>query len=287
MMALEGKAVIVTGAGLGLGRAYAVQAAAHGASVVVNDIDRETVATVVAEIESADGRAVGCNLSVADWDEAARIVRLCKDEFGSVDGLVNNAGIFEPVKPWAQEPEAARRMIDVNVFGTIAVGTHALVEMIDQGSGSIVNTTSVAQMGLSSTAVYSATKGAVSSLTYSWAIDLVGHGIRVNAISPSASTRQTDNSPNPIIPPPPRPVDNAPAVIYLLSDFSAGVTGQVIQRRGDKFIVDSHPQMTAVEVARDTWSLKEFVEHFDPVLRDGIQPVGYPPGAYTMSIRSI
>ena len=104
MMALEGKAVIVTGAGLGLGRAYAVQAAAQGASVVVNDIDRETVAAVVAEIESANGTAVGCNLSVADWDEAAQLVRVCRDEFGSVDGLVNNAGIFEPGAPWAQEP---------------------------------------------------------------------------------------------------------------------------------------------------------------------------------------
>jgi len=283
MKALEGTAVIVTGAGLGLGRAYAVEAAVQGASVLVNDVDPETVATVVAEIESAGGTAVGCNASVADWDEAAHIVRVCRDEFGSVDGLVNNAGIFEPGEPWEQEPDAVRRMIDVNLFGTIAVGTHALVEMIDQGSGSIINTTSVAQMGLSSTAVYSATKGAVSSLTYSWAIDLVGHGIRVNAISPSASTRQTDNSPNPIIPPPPRPVDNAPAVIYLLSDFSVGVTGQVIQRRGDKFIVNAHPRMTAAEVARDTWSLEEFVEHFDPVLRNGIQPVGYPPGAYQMS----
>ena len=274
MSVLDGKAVIVTGAGQGLGRAFALDAAAEGASVVVNDIDGEAAEKVVAEIAEAGGRAVPVVGSVADWNGAGDLVAACLKEYGAVDGLVNNAGVLNLKHPWDESEQSIRHVVEVNLLGALFVGTHAVRAMVDQGSGSIVNITSSAQLGLSTMGTYGATKGALASLTYSWSVDLAGYFIRVNAYAPVARTAMAEMSP--VLPPDmPDPVDNAAIVTYLLSDLSDGITGQVIQRRGNRLVVLAHPRLTDHGAEADAWTVDTVVEQFAPVLRQRQEPVGY------------
>jgi NAD(P)-dependent dehydrogenase (short-subunit alcohol dehydrogenase family) len=274
MGVLDGKAVIVTGAGQGLGRAYALDAAAEGASVVVNDIDAAAAEKVAGEIAGGGGRAVPVVGSVGDWDRAGDLVAVCLKEYGALDGLVNNAGVLNLTRPWDESEMSIRRVVEVNLLGALFVGTHAVRAMMDQGSGSIVNITSSAQLGLSTMGTYGATKGALASLTYSWSVDLGGYFIRVNAYAPVARTAMADMSP--VLPPDiPDPADNAAIVTYLLSDLSDGISGQVIQRRGDRLVVLAHPRLTEHGAEADAWTVDAVVEEFDPVLRQHQEPVGY------------
>lgn len=273
MGVLTGKAVVITGAGAGLGRAYALAAAAQGAGVVVNDVDAEGADEVTGEILAAGGQAVAAAQSVTGWDDSRSVIDSCLRAYGQIDGLVNNAGVLTLSNPWEADELSIRRTVEVNVVGSLFMGTHALEVMVAQGHGSIVNITSSAQLGLPMMAAYSATKGALASLTYSWALDGARYDVRVNAYSPVASTAMTDMSP--VVPPDlPSPEDNAAAVVYLLSDLSHGITGQVIQRRGDRLILMSHPDFTQHTARADAWTLEAIEGLFDPVLRKHLQPVG-------------
>jgi NAD(P)-dependent dehydrogenase (short-subunit alcohol dehydrogenase family) len=272
---LDGKRIIVTGAGDGLGRAYAVYLAAQGARVVVNDVDAARAAAVAGEITAAGGTAAPAGYSVAQWDGAARIVQLCVSEFGAVDGLVNNAGVIRVEDPWTADEASVMAMISVNLAGTVFAGVHAIRQMIAQGGGAIVNITSSAQLGLPKLAVYGATKGAIASLTYSWALDTAPHGIRVNAYSPVAETAMTTHNPLPRAGLP-SPADNAPVVAYLLSDLCSDVTGQVIQRRGDNLVIMTHPDLTHYTAPAHPATIQTLHASFGPVLRAGTQPVGDP-----------
>ena len=274
MGVLDGKAVIVTGAGRGLGRAFALDAGAQGASVVVNDIDADAAEKVAAEIAESGGQAVASAGSVADWERAARLVARCLKEYGAVDGLVNNAGVLNLTPPWSETEASIRRVVEVNLLGALFVGSHAVRAMIDQGSGSIVNITSSAQLGLRTMGTYGATKGALASLTYSWSVDLGAYFVRVNAYAPVARTAMAEMSP--VLPPDiPSPADNAAIVTYLLSDLSDGITGQVIQRRGNRLVVLAHPRLTEHGADADDWTVETVVDRFEPVLRQHQEPVGY------------
>jgi NAD(P)-dependent dehydrogenase (short-subunit alcohol dehydrogenase family) len=274
MGVLDGKAVIVTGAGQGLGRAFALDAAAEGASVVVNDIDAAAAEKVAAEVAGEGGRAVPVVGSVGDWDRAEDLVAVCLKEYGAVDGLVNNAGVLNLTRPWDESEMSIRRVVEVNLLGALFVGTHAVRAMMDQGSGSIVNITSSAQLGLSTMGTYGATKGALASLTYSWSVDLGGYFIRVNAYAPVARTAMANMSP--VLPPDiPDPADNAAIVTYLLSDLSDGITGQVVQRRGNRLVVLAHPRLTEHGAEADAWTVDTVLDRFDPILRQHQEPVGY------------
>jgi NAD(P)-dependent dehydrogenase (short-subunit alcohol dehydrogenase family) len=274
MGVLDGKAVIVTGAGRGLGRAFAMDAAEQGASVVVNDIDADAAEKVAVEIAESGGLAVNVAGSVADWERSGELVTRCLKEYGAVDGLVNNAGVLNLTPPWAETEDSIRRVVEVNLLGALFVGTHAVRAMIDQGSGSIVNITSSAQFGLATMGAYGATKGALASLTYGWSIDLRGYFVRVNAYAPVAATAMTDMSP--VVPPDiPEPADNAGIVTYLLSDLSDGISGQVIQRRGNRLVVLAHPRLTEHGADADAWSVDTVAGRFDPVLRQHQEQVGY------------
>jgi NAD(P)-dependent dehydrogenase (short-subunit alcohol dehydrogenase family) len=271
---LTGKRVIVTGAGRGLGRAYACYLGANGASVVINDVDPAMAEAAAEEVASAggDARAIGC--SVDNWDDAARIVELCVAEFGAVDGLVNNAAVHWIADPWRADEASIRSVITVNLMGAVFVGVHAIKNMVDQGRGSVINITSTTQFGLTKRGVYGATKGGLASLTYSWAIDLAQHGVRVNAYSPQAETAMVTEKPVPGALP--TPVENAPLVGYLISDLSSDVTGQVIARRGDKLVVMSHPELTDFAAPAAPQTIEELHAELGAVLRAGVQPLGDP-----------
>jgi len=281
MVTLEGKAIVVTGAGRGLGRAYSVAAAAVGAAVVVNDIDVEPAEAVAAEIVAAGGRAVVEPGDVASAKVGVAAVDRCVDEFGAIDGLVNNAGfgMIDAHPPGEEDEDHLRRVFDVNVLGTAFCASQAIKHMVRQGRGSIVNVASGAISGTQQLASYSASKAAVASMALSWALDLQGSGVRVNALAPMSITRNwnwdliPDRS---ALPPAERlvPEANAGVVVYLLSDQAAAIHGQIVSIRGGKLALLTHP--AAVEPVLDStfWTADDVAAAFDGPLAGRSLPLG-------------
>jgi NAD(P)-dependent dehydrogenase (short-subunit alcohol dehydrogenase family) len=277
---LRGKAVLVTGAGRGLGAAYARLAAAEGAAVLVNDVDEAPAREVAASIVAAGGRAEAFVGSIADWDGAGAVVARCIEAFGAIDGLVNNAGIFRLAHPAEQDPAEFRAVVEINLLGTAYCGLHAIRAMLAQGRGSVVNVTSGSHAGSAAMGAYGASKGGVASLTYCWAADLAGTGVRVNAVSPNAHTRMADafeaylgdeaqgqNVHKP-------PEQNAPAVIYLLSDASAALHGQVVRINGDELSMIAHPAVHGHGVHDPHWTVEKVAAAFASGLVGPLDPIG-------------
>ncbi len=131
---LHGKAVVITGAGRGLGRVYALLAAREGARVVVNDIDADAAAEAVQAIRTEGGEAMADGHDIATWEGAGALVGACVERFGRIDGLVNNAGLYYLSRPQDERPERMRQIVEVNVLGPAFCGTHALRHMLAQGS---------------------------------------------------------------------------------------------------------------------------------------------------------
>ncbi len=192
-MDLAGRTAIVTGAGGGIGRATALALARLGAAVVVNDIGRDaegaaTAERVVDEIRAAGGRAAANTDSVTDWDGAARMVELGQREFGSLDVLVNNAGIGFSGSAWEIDAATFDRVVSTHVQGSFYCARHALVPMREQGWGRIVNLVSRAGItGMPGTLPYAVGKGGVFGLTNGLSRDVDGSGITVNGVNPSST----------------------------------------------------------------------------------------------------
>lgn len=240
MIDLTGKVAIVTGAGAGLGRSYALALAERGARVVVNDLgadvdgsgtDRSRAAAVVEEIAAAGGTAVAEHSSVATPEGGEAIVRRALDEFGQVDVLVNNAGNIELSSFAKLDVRALGKILDVHLGGAFYVTQPAYRAMLPRKRGSIVFTTSgVATFGNLGASVYGAAKGAIVGLLQVLKLEAARHGIRVNAVAPMAQTRLaadvrldqytriTERSVSPDL--------VAPAVVYLASDACA-LTGEI------------------------------------------------------------
>ena len=201
----DGRVAIVTGGGRGLGREYALLLASRGACVLVNDIgatkegvghDPGPARDVVAEIEAAGGTAAPNLDSVATSAGARSIFDQVIDLWGKVDILINNAGGGSGAVPIDKVPEAdLRRMFDAHVMGAFFLIGAVWPEMVRQGYGRILNTSSAASLGLSGEYAYSAAKAALLGLTKSLAVDGEQYGIRVNAILPTAYTRLADDIP--------------------------------------------------------------------------------------------
>lgn len=198
-MRFDDDVVVITGAGRGLGREYALAFAARGAAVVVNDIDTESevagtpvpvAQSVVDEIVAAGGRAIAMNQSITDPGGAEAIIAATLTAFGKVTVLVNNAGIIS-FAPLAELSDATwRAMQSVTLDGSFFLCRAVWPHMVSQGFGRIINTTSNAGFGGNETlAHYGAAKLAVAGLTKCLAQEAVGTGITVNAIAPMAVTR--------------------------------------------------------------------------------------------------
>jgi NAD(P)-dependent dehydrogenase (short-subunit alcohol dehydrogenase family) len=198
----EGRSVIVTGAGRGVGRCHALFLASRGAQVVVADLGGELDGSgsssdpadqVVKEIQATGGEAVACYASVADEEGAASIVETALDSFGRLDAVINNAGISEPGLfenlPFSQ----FSRMLDVHYLGTVSVLKAAWPHLRAAGNGRVVNTCSEALAGIHGKVTsYGAAKGAVLALTLCLAAESRSDGILVNAVAPRAATRLSD-----------------------------------------------------------------------------------------------
>ena len=282
MLQLHGKSVVVTGAGRGIGEAYARGAASLGAAVIVNDLDLTSAAEVAADIRGRGGRAVAHGANVAVSAEAGEVIATCVREYGGIDGLVNNASLLRLNRLEAATESEFRDMIEANVLGTFNCAAHAIRVMYAQKRGSIINVVSGAQVGMAALGCYGATKGAVASLTYAWAAEAAGSGVRVNAISPMASTRMmiaTNDyyAARGAIPAGPQtipPEANVPVVTFLLSDQASAVNGQVIRITGGQLSLMTHPAIRTPILERDLWTAEAVSEAFSNSLAALQLPLG-------------
>jgi NAD(P)-dependent dehydrogenase (short-subunit alcohol dehydrogenase family) len=198
-LGFEGRVAVVTGAGRGIGRAYALALAERGAAVVVNDFggslagvggaDEDPAAAVVAEIEAAGGRAVANRADVSDPDAAASIVEDAVAAFGRIDVVLANAGILARDDMAQMTADPLERHLRVHVVGAFNVVRAAWPRMVEQGYGRVVLTASVGLFGGPQLIAYSTAKGGVMSMARAMALAGAEHGIRVNAVAPAADTR--------------------------------------------------------------------------------------------------
>lgn len=276
--------VVITGSGSGLGAAYAVHAAELGAAVVVNDISPDAADHTAAQIRNAGGRAVSMAGDISSWAFAGELVDTCIRTFGSITGLVNNAGIFRPARLVEMTEADLRRMWEINVQGTVAGASAATRAMLSAGtSGTIINVASGSQAGDIALSGYGGTKAAIASMTYSWAMELRGTGIRVNAISPLADTAMSAQNKDLMAVQAanrdvhyaslPKPAVNAPLVCFLLSDASTGINGQLVRIADRELAYVTHPTI-ARPVLVDDWNFDRIVEAFAGPLRDHQRKLG-------------
>lgn len=236
---VSGKVAIVTGGGLGIGRATAELLAKEGARVAVTDIDEEAGRETVARIDAAGYQAAFFEHDVAEEAQWERIVERVEDAFGPPTVLVNNAGIYL-IKPMGEMTlDEWNRLMNINVTGVFLGMKHCAPRMRNQGGGSIINLSSVAGLiGAADHTCYGASKGAVRIMTKDAALELAEDGIRVNSVHPAYidtqmaeygarernATKEDLHAMHPIGHMG-EPIDVAYAVLYLASDESKFVTG--------------------------------------------------------------
>ena len=276
---LDGKVVVVTGAGGGIGRAEAKLLASEGAKVVVNDVggardgvgaDDAAASAVVAEICAAGGEAVANFDSVATAEGAHRIVLAAVTAFGRLDVLVNNAGIVRDKSLMKMTEEMWDSVIAVHLKGTFLCTQAAAKQLMAQGEGGrIVNTTSVSGLlGNFGQANYAAAKAGIYGLTRTAAIELQKHRITVNAIAPIAKTRMTDDLPMFQGIDTLTPEHIAPAVLFLASPLCADRTGQVLAVSGSRMyaykVVEAKGKF---KDGNEVWTANEIAENWDAITK--------------------
>ncbi|HUP68645.1 MAG TPA: SDR family NAD(P)-dependent oxidoreductase [Acidimicrobiales bacterium] len=189
----EGRVAVVTGAGGGLGRAYAVLLAARGAQVVVNDVDQVQAVATVDAILAAGGTAIADSNTVSDHDGGEALICHALGKFGRIDIVVNNAGFLRDKAFHNLTPELIEPVLDVHLMGAFWVTRPAWVHMREQGYGRVVNITSSAGLlGNFGQTNYAAAKMGLVGLTRALAVEGAVKGIQVNAVAPLARTAMTE-----------------------------------------------------------------------------------------------
>ncbi|MFD8384524.1 3-oxoacyl-ACP reductase [Streptomyces sp. NPDC059679] len=283
-MPLAGKTAIVTGAGRGLGRAEALELARLGASVVVNDFGRPgrdgsgeasaaPAEAVAQEIREAGGHATAHVGDVADFEQAAELVRLAVDTYGALDILVNNAGILRDRMVFSMTEDEWDSVIRVHLKGHFNTTRFAAAHWRERSKaadggpvgGRIVNTSSEAFLaGSPGQPNYAAAKGGIVGLTTSTAGALAKYGVTANAICPRARTRMTEDVFAGLEPPDDGTLDAlapehvAPLVGYLAAPEAAGVSGQVFVVHGGMVAVLERPKVAAkLDTAKEAFTFEE------------------------------
>lgn len=284
---LAGKVALVTGGGRGLGRGIAIALARAGAKVVVNDLGasldgqvggEQPAHDVVAAIKAAGGDAIVDGGSVAEWNDAHKMVEAAVDAFGRIDIVVNNAGILRDVMFHRMSEAEFDQVVAVHLKGSFNVSRAAAPHFKQQGSGAYVHMTSTSGLiGNFGQANYSAAKLGVAALSKSIALDMQKFGVRSNAVAPFAWTRMIDSIPAET-PEQKKRVDGlkkldpdrvAPFVVGLCADAASDVTGQIFGVRNNEIFLFSQPRPIRNAHCSEGWTPESVLSTALPMLRAG------------------
>jgi NAD(P)-dependent dehydrogenase (short-subunit alcohol dehydrogenase family) len=293
-MNLQGKVAIVTGAGRGLGREYAVALVEAGASVVINDVDPELARETAAELSSDGRHAVPLAGAVGEDGVAESLVATAAEAFGRLDALVANAGVLRDAVLWKTTDDDFDTVVRVHLRGTFQCVRAAAREMRRQGNGGriVCVGSPTGQRGMFGQGNYSAAKAGIVGMVRTWAMELARDEVTVNAVVPVAATEMTLNVPalRPFaeaaargeeLPPFARrslgfgtAADAASLVTYLVSNAAAGVTGQAIGIGGDRLVLWSHPEPVVTAYADGGWTADGIAQAWPTTFASAEQRLG-------------
>lgn len=288
---LDGKVVIVTGAGRGVGRCIALEAAREGAKVVVNDLgakedgtgaEKGPAQSVAEEIIAAGGEAVADTNSIAEWDQAQAIVQTAIDSFGQLDAVVNNAGVLRDRIFHKMSEEDFDDLVKINLSGYFYVSRAAAATFREQGHGSFVHMTSTSGLiGNFGQANYSAAKMGVVGLSKSIAMDMQRYNVRSNCIAPFAWTRLVGTIPE-STPEEKKRVEAlkklkpeliAPFAVALLSDQASSVNAQIFGTRSNEIFLFSQPRPIKSVHRSEGWTPQSVIDHALPAMSSEFYPL--------------
>jgi NAD(P)-dependent dehydrogenase (short-subunit alcohol dehydrogenase family) len=288
---LEGKVAVITGSGRGIGRDIALQMAAQGAKIVINDIgasvsgegsDASPGQQVVDEIKAGGGEAALSTDSVSDWKAANRIIQCAADTFGRIDIVVNNAGILRDRLFFNMSIEEWHAVIDVHLNGTFYVSRAAANYFKEQRSGAYVHFTSTSGLVCNfGQANYAAAKMGIVGLSKSIALDMKAFDVRSNCISPFAWSRMIGSIPTDT-PDQQARVEKlkklgteqiAPVAAFLASDAAAEVTAQIFAVRGNEIFLMSQPRPVRGMHTSEGWTPETIAERVLPAMKPNFFPL--------------
>ena len=272
---LANKSFVVTGSGRGIGRTIALEIAKAGGSVVVNDLDAEVAAEVVAEIKALGSDAVANTDSVGDWEGANNMVNQAVDHFGKISGVVNNAGNLRDVIFHKMTQDDWDQVINVHLKGSFNVSRAAATHFRNQEEGVCVHMTSTSGLiGNFGQANYSAAKAGIAALSKSIALDMQRYNVRSNCIAPFAWSRMTASIPAETPDQIARveklkkmvPEKVGIVVAALCSDKAAHITGQIFAVRMNEIFLMSQSRPLRSTHCGEGWTIDSIFETAMPQL---------------------
>ncbi len=283
MAVCQDRVAVITGAGGGLGKAYAQLFAAEGAQVVVNDINEKAANAVVSEITAAGGQAVANSNDITDYEEAALIVKQAIDCYGDLHVVVNNAGVCRD-RMFASLSESDWDMVmNVHLKGHFCIASHAVKYWREQSKGGkdvnarIINTSSGAGLqGSIGQSNYAAAKGGIASLTLVQAAELARYGITSNALAPAARTGMTEDVFADMMKKPEDGFDYyaaenvAPLVVWLGSEAAKDVTGKLFEIEGGKLSVADGWKLGTQKDKGGRWEVSEMGEAIASLIEESV-----------------